>query len=320
MVLKEVCMSMEDSSKDFLIEAHIRNLKIQIVRLMLRSGKVDTSFLEQAYSEDQIRKRFYFRKKDICTYINEIFDGNEPRYTFKEEIKKDLQSYFKQHNNAEQEYLDIKNKFLDKCEAYLKKVEADPRAYETDSFAEFKSEIDYENTIAIIHWGSLPIYKSEYIRQEELIPEKDILGYYNNFYTLKDLVKWIKNEEKWKPSFRGDCNLDQVMNFSVYTRRWGHEDCYRIKRTINGWYIQAIAINGDSKKNGEGKILENLNHDYIFYYKSGVKEAFEYLWNMADEHEMAVSELAKKLQNIADWISGTEKACEKYKPDWLSEV
>lgn len=313
-------MSMEDSSKDFLIEAHIRNLKIQIVRLMLRSGKVDTSFLEQAYSEDQIRKRFYFRKKDICTYINEIFDGNEPRYTFKEEIKKDLQSYFKQHNNAEQEYLDIKNKFLDKCEAYFKKLEADPRAYETDSFAEFKSEIDYENTITIIHWGSLPIYKSEYIRQEELIPEKDILGYYNNYYTLKDLVKWIKNEEKWKPSFRGDCNLDQVMNFFVYTRRWGHEDCYRIKRTINGWSIQAIAINGDSKKNGEGKILENLNHDYVFYYKSGVKEAFEYLWNMADEHEMAVSELAKKLQNIADWISGTEKACEKYKPDWLSEV
>lgn len=313
-------MSMENSSKDLLAEAHIRNLKIQIVRLMLRSGKVDTSFAEQTYSEDQIHNEFYFRKKDICTYIAKIFDGNEPRYTFKKEIKKDLQSYFEHHNNAQKEYPDIKNIFLRECEAYLKKLEEDPRAYETDAFEKFKSDIDYENIIPVLHWGSLPIYKSEYIKQEELIPEKDILGYYNNFYTLKDLVKWIKNEEKWKPSFRGDCNLDQVMNFSVYTRRWGHKDCYRIKRTINGWSIQAIAINGASKKNGEGMIMKNLNHDYVFYYESGVKEAFEYLWNLADEYEMTVGELSTKLQDIADWISGTEMACEKYKPDWLSEV
>lgn len=317
LVLEEIRMSMENSSKDLLAEAHIRNLKIQIVRLMLRSGKVDTSFVEQAYSENQIRQKFYFRKKDICTYITKIFDGSEPKYTFKKEIKKDLQSYFEQHNNAEQDYSHIKKEFLRKCEAYFKKVEENPRAYETDAFENFKNEIDYENTISALHWGSLPVYKSEYIKQEELIPEEGISEYYNNFYTLKDLVKWIKNEEKWKPSFKGDCNLDQDMNFSVYTRRWGHRDCYRIKRTINGWSIQAIAINGDSKKNGEGKILENLRHDYIFYYESGVKEAFEYLWNMADEHEMTVNELAKKLRDIADWISGTEMACEKYKPDWL---
>lgn len=317
LVLEEIRMSMGNSSKDLLAEAHIRNLKIQIVRLMLRSGKVDTSFVEQAYSENQIRQKFYFRKKDICTYITKIFDGSEPKYTFKKEIKKDLQSYFKQHNNAEQDYSHTKKEFLRKCEAYFKKVEENPRAYETDAFENFKNEIDYENTISVLHWGSLPVYKSEYIKQEELIPEEGISEYYNNFYTLKDLVKWIKNEEKWEPSFKGDCNLDQDMNFSVYTRRWGHRDCYRIKRTINGWSIQAIAINGDSKKNGEGKILENLRHDYIFYYESGVNEAFEYLWNMADEHEMTVSELAKKLQDIANWISGTEMACEKYKPDWL---
>ena len=193
-------MSMGNSSKDLLAEAHIRNLKNQLVRLMLRSGIEATSIVQQSYSENNI------------------------------------------------------------------------------------------------------LYKSEYIKQEELIPEEGISEYYNNFYTLKDLVKWIKNEEKWEPSFKGDCNLDQDMNFSVYTRRWGHRDCYRIKRTINGWSIQAIAINGDSKKNGEGKILENLRHDYIFYYESGVNEAFEYLWNMADDHEMTVSELAKKLQDIDDWI------------------
>lgn len=310
-------MSVEDSSMDLLVKAHIRNLKIQIIRLVIQSDKDNTSFLEQMYSANQIQNEFYFRKKDIRDYIADIFDGSEPRYIFKKKIKEDLQSYFDYYNKNKQKYSDRKNEFLEKCEAYFKKVEYNSQAYETNVFERFKESIDYKNIISVLHWGSLPIYKSEYIKQEALIPEDNILEYYNNFYTLKDLVKWIKNEEKWKPSFKGDCNLDQYMNFSVYSRRWGHRDCYKIKRTIDGWSIRAISINGESKKNGEGKIIDNLKHDYIFYDESGIKEAFEYLWNLADEYEMTVGELSTKLQDIADWISETEIACGKYKPDWL---
>ncbi|WP_318606324.1 hypothetical protein [Mitsuokella jalaludinii] len=308
---------MNDSSMPLLTRAHIRNLEIQIVRLMLKQNRTDISFLEKIYSKDQICQEFYFRKKDIRDYIAKIFDGNEPEYEFKRKRKEELQRYFEAHNDVKKEYYDIKNKFLERYEVYLKKIKEDPQEYNDENLESFKKDTDYNNIISILHWGSLPIYKSEYMEQEGGIPEENIYKYYNDFYTLKDLVKWIKDEERWQPSFKGDCNLNQYMNFSVYSRRWGHRDCYRIKRTLDGWYVQAIAINGDSDKDGTGKIIKNLKHDNIFYYESGVKGGFSYLWSIADEYEMTVGELAQKLQDIADWISGTEIACGKYKPDWL---
>lgn len=316
-ILEEINMNSNNSSMSLLTRAHIRNLEIQIVRLMLQSSEPDTSFMKRIYSKKQISQEFYFRKKDIHYYLNSLFEKRGTGYVFKEETKEKIQGYIRKHNARQQEYSRVKVDFLKKCEIYFKEVENSLRAYDTDNFDKFKENMNYENIIYSLHWGSLPIYKSEYMEQEELIPEDNIPKYYNDLYTIKDLVKWIRNDEKWKPSFKGDCNLDQDMDFSVYSRRWGHRDCYRIKRTIDGWSIRAIAIHGKSKKNGEGKILENLNHDNIFYPKEEIKEAFACLWSMADESEMTVGELSAKLQDIADWISGIEIACGKYKPSWL---
>ena len=85
-------------------------------------------------------------------------------------------------------------------------------------------------------------------------------------------------------SNESDDTLESKIPFKVYTRRWGHEDRYSIKRTVDGWYCGYIAINGKCKKNGEGGLFNNLDHDCIFY--------------------------------LTDWISAVEKSINA-QPDWV---
>lgn len=308
-------MTEKNSDSILFCEAHIRNLEIQIVKLMPNCEEEIKSFFETPYRENDIHDKFYFRKNDIHNYKDIFFELRDEGYFFKKSVIKKLKEYSSKHNDSKKRYPNSKSRFLEKSKMLLKKMEENPWKFDANDFERIKK--DLKDDLPILHWGSLPIYKEEYMKEKGSLPEADIAGYYDDIYTFKDLLKWIEGETSWTPSFKGDCNLDQDMNFSVYSRRWGHRDCYRVRRTISGWSIQAIAINGPSKKDGTGKIIENLDHDGIFYPDRELKEAFTYLWNMADEREMTVEELAAKLQNIADWISEIEIAFGKYKPDWL---
>ena len=107
------------------------------------------------------------------------------------------------------------------------------------------------------------------------------------------------------------------MKFEVYTRRWGHEDRYTIKRTIDGWYCGHMSINGKCKKNGEGGLFDNLDHDAVFYPQEGVEYAMQKLWEAADEGEIDFQEMEKRLQEIADWISTVEKSIDS-QPEWVN--
>ena len=60
---------------------------------------------------------------------------------------------------------------------------------------------------------------------------------------------------------KGDLTLDREMTFRVYTRRHGHTDTYRVKRTVEGWEVKHISINGKCDKDGTGALLHNLHHD-----------------------------------------------------------
>lgn len=296
-------------------KAHIRNLEIQIVKLVSQSGDGIDSVFSNIYSENEIHDNFYFRKNDIHEYKNSFFELQDRGYRFKNPVTEKLEAYLEKHEEAKKKYSDVKSRFLEQSKAFFRRMEENPWNFDNDDFEKTKN--DLKDDLSIIHWGSLPIYKEKYMEARRALPEEDIIAYYDDIYTFKDLVNWIEEEATWKPTFKGDCNLDQDMNFSVYSRRWGHRDSYRIKRTISGWDIRAIAINGPSEKDGTGMIMENLNHDSIFYPEQSIKNAFKYLWEMADEREMTVEELAAKLQNIADWISEIEKVFGKYKPDWL---
>ena len=94
------------------------------------------------------------------------------------------------------------------------------------------------------------------------------------------------------------------MKLKVFSRRWGHEDTYEIKKTKDGWHISHIAIGGDCDKKGEPYLSQNLKQDFI-NHPGGIGECLEYLWeNSKDESEEFIQE---KLNELAEWIIKTEK-------------
>lgn len=50
---------------------------------------------------------------------------------------------------------------------------------------------------------------------------------------LNALLKEVKNQGIVL-SNKSDNTLNKKITFKVYTRRWGHENTYSIKRTVNG--------------------------------------------------------------------------------------
>ena len=114
----------------------------------------------------------------------------------------------------------------------------------------------------------------------------------------------------------GNKTLNKEMKFYVYTRRWGHEDCYRIKRTDTGWYCEFMAIDSNCGKDGKGALQNNLNHDCIFYPKEGIEYAMLKLWDEANQGVLDVELLSERLQQVAEWISISEKSVYA-QPDWV---
>lgn len=290
---------------------HIRNLKVKFVKIFIKNKMDDFSC---AFSEKDLRNTLYLRKIDREKLLDALFNRADNKYTFKPDVEKDLKDIFKNYEENKSEYDKRKKEFINEYEKYIHEVER--FGYDESKFQDFLSKIN--SFIPAIHWGSLPIYEEEYMSISGFNDlDKNPSEYYKDYYTLSDLYKWVRVEDKWEPSLLGDCNLDIEMEFPVYTRRWGHEDYYRISRTTTGWYINFLSINGDSEKDGTGKIFANLKHDGVLFPEEDIKNAFSVLWDDADRREMPISELKRKLQDIASWISGVEKAVKTYKPEWI---
>lgn len=290
---------------------HIRNLKVKFVKIFIKN-KMDN--FSRTFSEKDLTNTLYLRKIDREELLNVLFNQADNKYTFKPDVEKYLKDVFKYYEENKLKYNKQKGTFINEYEKYIREVER--VGYNESKFQDFWSKIN--SFIPAIHWGSLPIYKEEYVSKRGLNNlDKNPFEYYNDYYTLSDLYKWVKVEDKWEPSLLGDCNLDIEMEFPVYTRRWGHEDYYRISRTTTGWYINFLSINGDSEKDGTGKIFANLKHDGVFFPEEDIKNAFSILWDDADRREMPISELKRKLQDIASWISNVEKAVKEHKPEWI---
>lgn len=288
-----------------------RNLLVKLFNAYTQ----DNSVLTRSFTQDELRKQLYFKESDIIYNAMGILerDGNVFKLT-ENTVKKLLE--FEQFRDKSKKELEANNSI----ETEFKGIYTKLKSY----FAAYMQEKNiYENNMPraielakILHWIYLPIYSEQMIENRGIIPENNLEDYYNHFHSIEDLYYEISGLGKKWNSIEGDINLNKELWFKVYTSRWGHHDNYRIKRTSDGWYVEHISINGPSKKNGEGALEANLEHDSVVYPKEGVQYALETLWNEADESEMNIEDLQYKLQQIADWISEVEKATHKYQPDW----
>ncbi|ECM4292969.1 TPA: hypothetical protein ACSUND_004948 [Salmonella enterica subsp. diarizonae] len=94
--------------------------------------------------------------------------------------------------------------------------------------------------------------------------------------------------------------------FTVHSNRWNRTDTYTMEKTATGWHISHIAINGDSKPNGEPILYANFDQDYIAY-PSKTGDFLEWIWQELDNNNMNDQEAQTKIDELADWVSVTEK-------------
>jgi len=96
------------------------------------------------------------------------------------------------------------------------------------------------------------------------------------------------------------------MKLTVYSKRWGHDDTYEIKRTEKGWYVGHLAINGEANKRAEPILFNNFRQDSIAY-PNDLPDYMEFLWESSiDKDENWIQE---RLDEISEWIKTVEKNC-----------
>jgi hypothetical protein len=150
--------------------------------------------------------------------------------------------------------------------------------------------------------GIEPRHHAYMIKNRELQP--DAPEFYMHFHPIEDLLKFLENEHA------NDDPVDQTIGsefrFRVYSRRWDHDDTYRVKRTEDGWEIRHMAIGGPCDKGGRPFLFENLRQDSI-NHPAGLDGWMERIWTQAETKGLTEAQVQAALQQVADWVSQTEQ-------------
>lgn len=288
-----------------------RNLRISIVK-----GLIEEKWnSERVFSDMELKNVFRFKASDFAYYAKDFFYKSENEYTLSETEKKYIEKIL--HANK------IATKFLKDADArFVAEFGSFHDEYENGGYRNFsydryeKIEKNMAEILPVLHWGHLPIFDKYLLYNRGREPEQCIIEFYDHYDCLKAMLNEIRGKGQ-KMQIESDDTLEKNLVFEVYTRRWGHTDRYRMKRTIDGWKCSHIVIEGKCKKDGEGSLFENLHHDSVFFPEEAVKCAMQELWEAADEGEINLEELQRRLQQVADWISHVEKAVGEKQPEWV---
>ncbi len=101
--------------------------------------------------------------------------------------------------------------------------------------------------------------------------------------------------------------MSHEYTFRVYSRRWGHEDTYRVRKLVDGWYVGFKAHSGDCDREGAPHLAGNFKQDSI-NYPAGIGFYMEWIWEDLDEGKIDETTAQERLQQLANWVSETEKA------------
>lgn len=302
---------MYDEKKEW-DNVRIRNLRISIARGL----KAEEWGNDRSFSESELKQVFRFKASDLVYYADIFFERSAEMYILSEKEKKYTDRILHANRIAMDFLRDADAKFVAEFGSFHDE-------YENDSYGDF-SYIRYQEVeesvaelLPVLHWGHLPIFDKYLLYNRGINPEQKTVEFYDHYDCLKALLDEIRGKGQ-SMQIKSDETLEKDLMFEVYTRRWGHKDRYRMRRTIDGWHCSHIAINGKCEKNGEGALFANLQHDCVFFPEDGVKHGMEELWEAADEGEIDLEELQGRLQQMADWISHVEKAVGAGQPEWVN--
>lgn len=87
--------------------------------------------------------------------------------------------------------------------------------------------------------------------------------FYDHIHPIQDLLKFMHDPHANDDP--EDVTIGHEFEFEVYTRRWGHNDRYTIRRTSSGWTVNNLAIGGPCNKKGAPYLYKNFDQDSINY-------------------------------------------------------
>ena len=289
-----------------------RNVRIKILRAFINDNEVNN----KVFKRDDFKDTFGLKEKDLKDYSSVFFEDLKNGSFKLKDINDDtiMRECIEKHSQYKNDSEGLKLEF----EEIYKVLKDCFKGFKLDSET-YKKESPRAIEIAKkLHYIVLPIYSETMIENRGITPEENMDEYYNHFHSLEDLYYEITGKGIDYKDIGGDCNLNKEISIKIYSSRWGHEDNYIIKRTINGWHLSMLAYTGDFNKDGYGKFFDSLKHDGIFFPKEAISYALELLWDEADSSPMSIKILKDKLTEIAEWINNVEKVAHNYQPDWCN--
>jgi len=287
-------------------KANLRNCKIKIFHYLKDNDLLD-DIATVEFSEKEIYEKLNCKRSDLFFFKDQLFDVDSTDDNSRYKINQDIQNEISNYNQNP-----VEINLPEKREEFLNEFASLDTPYNSD-------KIKSLGTLASeIHWYILPIFPEYLLLRNEsvVIPEDTPETFYSDYRAIRELSKILSVKDyKWEQE-NGDDNLDKELSFKVYTNRWRSYNTFKETRTIYGWNVTHLAINGFSMKNGKGSLIKNLEQDIIFYPEYAVQEALEILWERADKTSGFLSNLQEQIQEIADWITETEKAKQEKKPSW----
>lgn len=180
----------------------------------------------------------------------------------------------------------------------------------------FREKFDKDVSNEIDAMGDLAHRLHMLLKQRDLEPkhhgymienrgmQPDNPEFYEHVHPVEDLLAFL--EDPHANDDPVDQTIGKQFKFKVYSRRWGHDDVYKIVRTAEGWDIHHLNIGGPCDRGGRPFLFQNLNHDSI-NYPSGLEDMMEALWELAASKGLSEDQVQKGLNDLANWVSSTEK-------------
>lgn len=129
--------------------------------------------------------------------------------------------------------------------------------------------------------------------------------FYNHIHPIEDLLAFMDNPHANNDP--EDKTIDHEFIMKIYTRRWGHDDKYKIKRTGKGWYVSCLGIRGECNKNGRPYLFDNLEQDGV-NYPANLSDYLYCLWNAAEKKGLTHKQVQNAFDSLTEWINKCEAA------------
>lgn len=136
--------------------------------------------------------------------------------------------------------------------------------------------------------------------------QPDHPDFYLHIHPIRDLIEFTMNPRANDDP--EDQTLGHDFELPIFSRRWKHEDPYRLTRTKSGWDLGTLSVarSGKCDKSARPHFFVSLEHDSV-QYPVGTGDWFQWLWDRASQKGLSHDDVQQALNDIARWINETER-------------